>query len=387
MVFTAFSQEGRPQERGRGGFQISLLVQELAIWDSINADGHHKPRLSRARGYFKDLKPELIPTLVDAYQGWVSFDEHIVIRGVNHKTGEKLNLGLKASKRGNDVYRRKTSARFKAFDSMTNARFFQDEDISRGQAFTPCLFFTLTYDSKRSSLDGAWIEIGLDFNRWRSRLEQKYGRVSVLRTWQDYESGYPHVHGVLLFKDARFKVAYKLEDPVLHGKTRVVYRIEGYEDFKESWHSFVDVSACYSVRGAVSYARRYITRGVVKGSDYRAPMQEGGSLSSQCLALNWLYRKRSFSVSGDFRSLLSEFINAKRNSKGEMMQSTLDIGHIHTDEYGILGLGPKLLSLDPWEWTFLGVYYLGSKSKADFVSLSEDELDGLMKYGKIETFS
>ncbi|MCJ7632618.1 hypothetical protein MUP77_09535 [Candidatus Bathyarchaeota archaeon] len=167
-----------------------------------------------------------------------------------------------------------------------------------------------------------------------------------------------------MFKDHEFKIQYKEESPVLHGKTEVTYRIEGHEDFRQSWHSFVDVSACYNVRGAMSYARRYITRGVVKGEDYRAPMQEGGSLSSQCLALNWLYRKRSFSVSGDFRKLVYDLIASKRNSKTVFMQEMLN--------------GSSFPVSDGWVWSLIGVYHLRSDEQGDFVSLSVDRVDELV---------
>jgi hypothetical protein len=336
---------------------------EYDAWNCIFGDGS-KPRLNRAKGYFRDLQPSTIPLLTSAYETWVGFDEHIVVHGANRKTGEDLYLAIKASKRGNDVYRRKVKKRFEAFDTVPNASFFNDSDIAKGTAFTPCLFFTLTYDTKFCSLEDAWLNIGIEFNRWISRLQQKYGRISVLRTWQDFNNGYPHVHGVLLFKEHEFKIQYKEESPVLHGETKTIYRIEGHEDFRQSWHSFVDVSACYNVKGAISYARRYITRGIMKGEDYRSPMQDGGSLSSQCLALNWLYRKRSFSVSGDFRKLVSDLIASKRNSKLVFLQNCLD--------------GSSLPVSDGWVWSLIGVYHLRESEQGDLVSLSCDRVRELI---------
>jgi hypothetical protein len=326
-----------------------MLVAPLSVFD-YEREGllkNGKPRLACAQSYFLGLRNGDLDGLENYYETWRDFNEYLVLMNEDMEA-----IAVKCSKRGNDVYRKRTSARFNAFESFKNERFFQDDDIEKGIAFTKALFFTLTYDTKLCSLPEAWHNVGIEFNGWISRIRDKYGKVSVIRTWQDFNNGYPHVHGVLMFHDARFQVVRKDVTPVLHGHSSAVYRIAGFDDFKQSWHSFVDVSACYSVAGAVNYARRYITRGVVKGEEYRAPMQEGGHLSSQCQALNWLFHKRSFSVSGDFRSQLAEFITALRNSKALIGQRNLE-GDVIREKWTCLGIhSPQELQIDGSRWFY-----------------------------------
>jgi len=350
---------------------VSSLSLAVSVWDAINGGGG-KPRLKAAKGYFHDIKQEDLPLLCEAYQVWMTFDEYVVIKGVNKK-GEKLMVAIKASKRGNDRYRQITRERFSAFDDIPYKRLFEDADIEKGLARTQALFVTLTWPTKFSSIEAAWLTVGQYLNRWRSRLEQKYGRISVARVWQTFANGYPHVHGVLLFRDSSFQVAFKQEETVLHGETKTVYRIAEKEEFEQSWPGFVDVAAVTSTRGALRYCRRYMTRDVTRGESFTAPMYQGGSIQAQDLALQWLYRKRSFGVSGDFREALHDLIEAKRNSKGG--QGTLD-GDILPD----------------WTWELIGVYSWAQlrAAKEDLdpgggrpwvVSLSVDDLERLLHHG------
>lgn len=347
---------------------LSLAVN---VWDAINGGGG-KPRLKAARSYFHDIGQEDLPLLCDAYKTWMTFDEYFVTKGTSRK-GEKVVVAIKASKRGNDRYREITRERFKAFDDIPFERLFEDADIEKGLARTSAVFVTLTWPTKFSSIESAWLTVGEYLNRWRSRLEQKYGRISVARVWQTFANGYPHVHGVLLFREASFKVAFKQEETVLHGETKTVYRIAEKEEFEQSWPGFVDVAAVTSTRGALSYCRRYMTRDVTRGESFTAPMYQGGSVQTQDLALQWLYKKRSFGLSGDFREALHDLIASKRNSKEG--QATLE-GDVLPD----------------WTWELVGIYSWAQlrAAKEDLdpggdrpwvVSLSMEELGRLVDRG------
>lgn len=87
-------------------------------------------------------------------------------------------------------------------------QFFEAKDFSpEKKVYSSALWVTLTYDTKLSSRIEAWEgQIGSAFNRFISALRRKYGKISVLRTWEASEKGYPHVHAILLFHDAQFSV-------------------------------------------------------------------------------------------------------------------------------------------------------------------------------------
>jgi hypothetical protein len=332
------------------------MSSQIQIQDHNCLLDNGKPRLNAARSYFLGLRNGDLQGLVDYYESWRDLSEYLVLQNQNFKqdlkTDIKKTIAVKCSKRGNDVYRNRVRKRLDWMNGLQDVRFFKDEDISKGLAKTRMIFFTLTYDTKRCSLMNAWEAIGSEYNIWISRLRSLDPDLSVVRVWQSFGNGFPHIHGVILFKNKEFQVAFKQEDPVLHGRSHVVYRVQDKEIFETSWHSWVDVAACYSLRGALSYCRRYITREVLKGESYSLPMYEGGSQSAQDLALMWIYRKRSFAVSGEFRSRLADLIRLLHNSKAISGQYDLS-GDKISEDWICLGIhSASELKVDGSRWFY-----------------------------------
>ena len=83
-----------------------------------------------------------------------------------------------------------------------------------------------------------------------------------------------------------------------------MYRIQEKEEIERSWrrltHSFVDVQAVQKLRAGIKYITKYLSK-----SKHRNLSQTLG------LALCWLFRKRSFAVSGDFHKILYVMIGSK----------------------------------------------------------------------------
>ena len=75
----------------------------------------------------------------------------------------------------------------------------------------------------------------------------------------------------MIFHDYAFKVTR------FKGKYRILEKVE----FEKSYHSFVDVQAIREMKEGIRYVIKYLT-----------------------LALCWLFRKRSFAISGDFHKLI-----------------------------------------------------------------------------------
>jgi len=134
------------------------------------------------------------------------------------------------------------------------------------------------------------------------------------------------------------------------GKLGFVFRIqEKYELEKQGkWHSFIDVKAISSMKGLLSYFRAH-TQKASYGSSEEAILN---------CAIQWLYRKNSYSLSGDFRKVFFEFIKDLHDSKPGSLQYTLD-GDV----------------FDLWEWEMMGIRSAGDVGgKGEWViSLSEDD--------------
>jgi len=114
-------------------------------------------------------------------------------------------FAIKCSKRGNDVYRNRVYRRFKGLSSMAKEFvFFNPKD--RQEMTTKALWVTLTYDNKRCSFTKAWWNIGKEFNKFRSYICKRFGKVSSCRVFEAYENGHPHIHCIFLFEEKEFKV-------------------------------------------------------------------------------------------------------------------------------------------------------------------------------------
>jgi hypothetical protein len=291
--------------------------------------------------------------LVGLYSYWRDLDERIVLQ---KSWWEKYvlkhsYLAVKCSKRGNDVYRWRVKQRLGWMDKIPNAEFFKDSDVAKGVASTRMVFFTLTYDTKLCSRTEAWERVGEEYDDWVRGIRSKYGKVSIFRVWQAFANGYPHIHGMVLFREKSFKIDFIQQDEV-NGHVYSTYRVAEKADFQCGWHSWVDVCGVKTVKGALKYAKRYSSRkqesspNQTQLSDYKAKsMQYGGCSSDLDLALMWLFRKRGFAVSGDFREALSDLIRRMHNSERKgMEQSCLD---------------GSMLGEAEFSYSFVGVFSLG----------------------------
>jgi len=107
--------------------------------------------------------------------------------------------------------------------------------------------------------------------------------------------GYPHIHVLMVFHTHQFRIAFSQLK-----KGRQVYRITEKETFEKSYHSFVDVQAVRKMKEGIKYIIKYLSK-----TKY--------AIQSQILtlALCWLFKKRSFAVSGDFQEAIYAIINVQ----------------------------------------------------------------------------
>ncbi|MCW4038528.1 MAG: protein rep [Candidatus Bathyarchaeota archaeon] len=228
--------------------------------------------------------------LEEFYLEWRNFDEYIVLQKQTDNLrikGKvvKETIAIKCSKRGNDVYWWRVWKRLKFLDKLRERTLFNPHANVK---IARIVFVTLTFDIKICSIQDAWETIGENFNKWIRNLRKKYGRISYLRGWEASKQGYPHVHLLMFFHDYNFKVIR------MKGK----YRITEKEGFEKSYHSFIDVQAVQKLKKGIKYITKYLSK-------YTAESQK------LTLALCWLFKKRSFAVSGDFHEILYALIETK----------------------------------------------------------------------------
>jgi hypothetical protein len=299
--------------------------------------------------------------LVEAFEYWQKYDEFMVLKDTDVETNKTEYFAVKCSKRGNDYYNYRLEKKLKFLKSF-NVELFTPDDFKEKDELLigpGCLLWvTLTNNSNRCSLDEAWLLIMAEFNEWITKIRQKYGRVWYVSFPQPYPGegaarGYPHMHVLMLFEDACFTVFPHLEEDRA-GELKMVYRVKEKDELHENgdWHSFIDVKALRSGLHAYNYTVKY-TQNVIMGAE-----AEKSTLTN---AILWLYRKKSFNLSGQFRRAYSDLINGDlHNSK--VFQSTFEGDLLpeaskHVVEfYGIYGLDEikRVKQLrDPPGWVFL----------------------------------
>ena len=257
--------------------------------------------MTYARSHFlgyTDRDPDL-EGLEKFYVEWRDYNEYMVVQKQSDNLrieGEidRETIAVKCSKRGNDVYWWRVWKRIKKLYDLKAQTLFDSHSSIK---LSNVLFATLTYDVKQSSISNAWETEGEDFNTWIRNLRKKFGHISYFRSLEASKKGYPHIHILMIFHDYEFKVAE------IRGKYRVLEK----EEFEKSWHSFVDVQAIRKFREGVRYVTKYLTK-----------TKNDSKTQVLTLALCWLFRKRSFAISGDMQEVMEISIN-----HGQMIQTNL----------------------------------------------------------------
>jgi hypothetical protein len=254
-------------------------------------------------------------------------------------------IAVKLSKRGNDVYRKRLKCRLDPlFMQGENIVFFDKKDRDRR---TNVLFITLEYDRNRHSIKDSWELTGKDFNRMATALRKAYGEVQFFRVWDSHATGMAHIQFMAIFFDHSFKVESNIKD----NRLRWIIKGEDWGHIKGLWYQgYTDIEAVRTYQECM----RYLEKRAGYGNDHAD--KDRGDLT---LALTWLYRKRTFSVSGKLREFLSRYLKKRSD----------EITVMHNSNH---------------HWRFLGVFKgstLGLDGSIWFVELDRriiDRLEGLI---------
>jgi hypothetical protein len=365
LVSSSLQPEGLTlSRRGRETLLTPTLLEELTTESG-------KPRLKVARNMLlnernlEDLGFSSFAEALDLgeklFSYWRSFAEFMVLRKEYIGKGnpqEDVYFAVKCSKRGNDVYQRRIKTRLSWLNQeIPDKKFFEIKDFQVDKVVkSKLLWITLTYDSKLGSLKYAWENLGNDFNRFLSALRQKYGKITTLRVWESYDSGYPHVHVVMLFEEAQFTVFPYWSEK----ENKLTFRIKEKAQISELWHSHVDIQAISSLSALFTYVKKHQEKIILgltgsiqdHGSDPTVGFDLENIKGLRTLFLCWIFRKRSFSVSGDFREKIHDLISTLHNSKMLNGQKDLDGAMIEEWVYTFLGIwSGSDLGIPSFIWT------------------------------------
>jgi len=267
-----------------------------------------KIRLLPAQRYFEESE-NYFPLLLDLFEAWRDESEYMVFK---HESEKPLYVAVKCSKRGNDVYASRVERRFSWLKkTIEDQRFFEAKDFTTEKVVkSRLLWVTLTWNTRLFSRRQAWkTEVSECWNRFISAVRRRYGKVSVLRSFEATKQGFPHVHAVLWFEEAEFTVFPHFNEK----EGRMSFRISEKAEFESLWHSFVDIEALSSLKKMAHYVLKY----QMKVNEGREEEAESRRYGSKTLAFMWLFRKRSYAVSGSFRRLFSDLIRVLHNSNME----------------------------------------------------------------------
>ncbi|MCX6654340.1 MAG: hypothetical protein NTY03_04365 [Candidatus Bathyarchaeota archaeon] len=248
-----------------------------------------KPRLDRIRAKAYREDPDLDDLVLD-FKEWSTYKEYLIFRIENRYTLEKKWKAVQASKRGNKIYSLRLKKRLSHLYDIPEVKKFNYKDRSSRQT-SNILMVTLTYSRDRQ-LYFAWDQCGKDENRFMASMRKKYGDISIIRSFEAQRDGFPHIHLLLYFREVEFETFH------FGG----MWRVHDKKEIEDRWRwGFVDVQAVSSLHSGISYVVKYLNK-------VHLSIVEVGSDSKMVLTLAMLsiFRKRAFSISGSFKSIIGK---------------------------------------------------------------------------------
>ena len=203
---------------------------------------------------------------------------------------------FKVAKRGNDVYRYQVRKRFKPLiDLCTLQKDFRFIPENARTANANIFMITLTYDTKLTTLNNAWLNIGKDLNAFLSNLKRDFGKIQVLRCFESFKkkSNYPHVHLILRLDETTlpcFRYTNK------EGKTSYRVTSSKLNKIEKHWHSYIQMVAVTSM-GGIGYLLKYITKEMYTKDDFNT------------VGMLWLFHKQAYSISYNFTYKIGEDVD------------------------------------------------------------------------------
>lgn len=268
---------------------------------------------------------------IETFLKWRDYHEGLIIMAENITQKTRAFIGIQARKRGNKVHEWYVSQQLKPIlaysDTLNYERFIDDDPFvmpgGRGSilndrtslAYTNCVMITLEYNSNAGRAIDCWKNIGKDLNRFYASLRRHFGKVSYIRAYEAHESGYPHIHMILFFKESWLKV-FKYHNKFRCKITPLIkllwsrpnyVMVEGKRKIAKTGAvrlGFVDVLAVNNLGGGIRYICKYVLK-MNKALENSVKSERDKLILT--LALNWLHGRRAFAISGDFIRVMSDY--------------------------------------------------------------------------------
>lgn len=274
-----------PKEDFEFGSAFDIYKDHELLSDSLFL---YKYELSKVL-YESEERESLLKDIQNSYLSWLSDTVWIIL---SKKDEPNRRIAVRASKRGNDIYRERISKKFEIAEKNLK-KFIRTEKRGK-RTYTNALFVTLTIDPHGMSLVEAWKKAPKEFNRWITLLRKRYGSIKVIRAWESHKKGFPHIHALLVFEDRLWCIKY-------HRKSRS-YRLNSYDEkeliFTRTWkRGFVDVQGALNAKDSIRYMLKYIS-GVKRKN--RSGSSAKIELDSLTLSMLWIMGMQSYAVSTEF---------------------------------------------------------------------------------------
>lgn len=305
VSYSEFSPDELSQRWDQGEKEAHEQDDGLGFYEPVQ-------KLSNARDVFLDNRFDLkdsLEGLVKIYRRWVDEKSYLCNKYLDHETNETKYKFQLAPKRGNEKYVSDVKSRI--YEKVPSTEQLEKEHLLADEDGTNVLHITLTVDPKQflGDLQSAWANLPYYLNKFLSAFRQRYGRCWVLRSFEAQENGFPHIHLFIISEQTFSCEWYKGEKywrwliPELtdvHNATNLKgHFVNGFENL---WRlGFVYARGV----GKRPYMRKqidvknYVVKDVVSDisvvdvdSDVEVKNPE------LTLALNWLFRRQAFSISG-----------------------------------------------------------------------------------------
>jgi hypothetical protein len=209
--------------------------------------------------------------------------------------------------------------------------------VNRG--YSNVLYQVLTVDPEISRTE-AYYKITEEFNHYKTRLEQKYGKIYHIISVEATLNAYPHLNVILLFENYRFSIIKHKSKK----NGRITFRLRTYalkEEIANLWHTIkngeikqigtVDIQAPKGISDIAAYIMKYCLKDLehiqeipkeelnyyslkkkalkeIEGKENPEynPKYEALFKALVNIAILWLYEKRIYSYSID---LIKKFGN------------------------------------------------------------------------------
>jgi hypothetical protein len=341
----------------RWGFDTTELKPQLDSEVVVSEFVPQYEKLSTTRSLFeKGLNAGELPALVKSYRRWVDEDVYMCLKSLD---SDEL-LFVKGAKRGNDVYGHRVKQSVEEKTSYLDSSVIENlcVRVQDHRRVSNVFLLTLSYDPsiEFNITSRMWERVSYDYNKFRSRMRKRFGGSWAVRSFEAQKNGNPHIHVEIVFE--------KPQDVKFH-KDRYILKNRKVKDWiADAWgRGFVDVRATAKKKNAKegsSSVRNYILKDLIKSVRRDSDERDTGDWNT--LALNWLYRRQSFAISGSgllegickkngyelFLGLGFDLINSMHNSN-------LIFEEVEGFEYvGICCI--RFGGLDP-PWRFVHDYY------------------------------